>query len=180
MLRGQTSSTKYSPTWEKTSANEVKEQLGLEASLRWLLVAWFEPTTGSGGHFRLDPILRNPPRHIRFDIRFEKSSDSARSTQKLLDMHERTAHPSTTPKTVTVTTKVKTENVKSPVVSACGTSDEWTYFVQHWSDYKQATRLTGEDINFQLLERYDEALHKDLTRSFSNLTLYDEPTLKRM
>ncbi|GFO14918.1 hypothetical protein PoB_004142300 [Plakobranchus ocellatus] len=27
MLRGQTSSTKYSPTWEKTSAKEVKEQV---------------------------------------------------------------------------------------------------------------------------------------------------------
>ncbi|GFO27376.1 hypothetical protein PoB_005388100 [Plakobranchus ocellatus] len=26
MLRGQTSSTKYSPTWVKTSAKEVKEQ----------------------------------------------------------------------------------------------------------------------------------------------------------
>ncbi|GFO13332.1 hypothetical protein PoB_003983700 [Plakobranchus ocellatus] len=27
MLKGQTSSTKYSPTWEKTSAKEVKEQV---------------------------------------------------------------------------------------------------------------------------------------------------------
>ncbi|GFN86910.1 methionine--tRNA ligase, mitochondrial [Plakobranchus ocellatus] len=27
MLRGQTSSTNYSPTWEKASAKEVKEQL---------------------------------------------------------------------------------------------------------------------------------------------------------
>ncbi|GFN75708.1 hypothetical protein PoB_000221400 [Plakobranchus ocellatus] len=27
MLRGQTSSTKYSPTWEKTSAKKVKEQV---------------------------------------------------------------------------------------------------------------------------------------------------------
>ncbi|GFO16879.1 hypothetical protein PoB_004338400 [Plakobranchus ocellatus] len=30
---------------------------------------------------------------------------------------------------------------------------------------------------FQLLECYDEALRKDLTRSFRNLTSYDEPTL---
>ncbi|GFO13770.1 hypothetical protein PoB_004027500 [Plakobranchus ocellatus] len=35
----------------------------------------------------------------------------------------------------------------------------------------------GEDIIFQLLECCDEALRKDLTRSFRNLTSYDEPTL---
>ncbi|GFN92669.1 hypothetical protein PoB_001917500, partial [Plakobranchus ocellatus] len=96
---------------------------------------------------------------------------------KLLDMHERTAHPSTTPTTASMTTRVKAEKVKRPVVSASGTSEEWTYFAQRWSEYKQATRLTGEDIIFQLLEYCDEALRKDLTRSFRNLTSYDEPTL---
>lgn len=96
---------------------------------------------------------------------------------KLLDMHERTAHPATAPTTAPTATGVKAEKVKRPVVSASGTSEEWTYFAQRWSEYKQATRLTGEDIIYQLLECCDETLRKDLTRSFSNLTSYDEPTL---
>ncbi|GFO38615.1 hypothetical protein PoB_006512000 [Plakobranchus ocellatus] len=38
MLRGQTISTKYSPTWEKTSTKEVKEQVenGRRLSLAFL------------------------------------------------------------------------------------------------------------------------------------------------
>ena len=74
-------------------------------------------------------------------------------------------------------TGVKAEKVKRPVISASGTSEEWTYFTQRWTEYKQATRLSGQDIIFQLLECCDEALRKDLSRSFSNLTSYDETTL---
>ena len=96
---------------------------------------------------------------------------------KLLDMHERTAHPPTTPTTVPTATGVKAEKVKRPVISASGTSEEWTYFTQRWAEYKRATHLVGEDINFQLLECCDEALRKDMTRSFNNPTSYDETTL---
>ncbi|GFO05272.1 RNA helicase [Plakobranchus ocellatus] len=87
-------------------------------------------------------------------------------------MHERTAHLSTTPTTSTtafITTGVKAE-VKRQVVSPSRTSEEWTYFVQRWSEYKQATRRTGKDIIFQFLECCDEAPRKDPTRSFNNLT----------
>lgn len=96
---------------------------------------------------------------------------------KLLDIHERTAHPTTTPTTMPTATGVKAEKVKRPVIYPSGTSEEWTYFVQRWSEYKQATRLTGDDIIFQLLECCDETLRKDLTRSFTNLTLSNEHTL---
>ncbi|GFN73920.1 hypothetical protein PoB_000042600 [Plakobranchus ocellatus] len=57
---------------------------------------------------------------------------------KLLNMHERTAHLSTTSTTVSMTAGVKAKKVKRPVVSAPGTSEEWTYFAQRWSEYKQA------------------------------------------
>ena len=69
-----------------------------------------------------------------------------------LDLHERTAHPPTTPTTVPTATGVKAEKVKRPVISASGTSEEWKYFTQRWAEYKRATHLVGKDIIFQLLE----------------------------
>ena len=96
---------------------------------------------------------------------------------KLLDIHERTAHPPQSPLAAQIATGAKAEKVRRPVISTSGTSEEWTYFTTRWSEYKQATRLTGQDIIFQLLECCDEALRKDLSRSFSNLTACDEDTL---
>ena len=96
---------------------------------------------------------------------------------RLIDLHERTAHPTTAPATAPTATVVKAEKVKRPVISASGTSEEWSYFKQRWDEYKLATRLTGNDIIFQLLECCDEALRKDLSRSFTNLIAPDETTL---
>ena len=96
---------------------------------------------------------------------------------KLLEIHERTAHPTTTPATTSTTTGARVEKVKRPIISAAGTSEEWSYFVSRWTDYKNATRLTGDDTIFQLLECCDEALRKDLTRTYVSLTSSDEITL---
>ena len=64
-------------------------------------------------------------------------------------------------------------------MSAAGTSETWAYFLQRWSDYKQATRLTGTDTIYQLLECCDEGLRKDLTRTFGALSSSDEETVLR-
>ncbi|GFO03107.1 RNA helicase [Plakobranchus ocellatus] len=92
---------------------------------------------------------------------------------KLIDLHERTTHPSTvsTPSPVSNT---KAEKVKQPVILAAGTSEEWAYFQQRWSDYKAATHLTGSDVVYQLFECCDENLQKDLTRSFGALANKNE------
>ena len=90
---------------------------------------------------------------------------------RLLDIHAKTAHPDThTPPPATA----KAEKVKRPSISASGSSEEWTYFTQRWSEYKAATHLTGRDIIYQLLECCDEALRKDLTRTFGSLSSSDE------
>ena len=77
----------------------------------------------------------------------------------LICMRGRPTHlPGTTPATAPMATGVKAKKVKHPVISASGTSEEWTYFSQRWSEYKkykQATRLTAHDIIFQLLECCD-------------------------
>ena len=96
---------------------------------------------------------------------------------KLIDLHARTAHPIAAPETAPTATGAKAEKVKRPVISLSGTCEEWSYFEQRWREYKLATRLTGPDIIYQLLECCDEALRKDLSRSFSNLTSSDEETL---
>ena len=59
----------------------------------------------------------------------------------------------------------KVENVRRPVVISGGTSEEWSYFVTRWTDYKAATKITGMDKVIQLLECCDEDLRKDLTRA---------------
>ncbi|GFN77261.1 RNA helicase [Plakobranchus ocellatus] len=68
----------------------------------------------------------------------------------LLDIHSATAHAASTH--VHAPTAAKAEKVRHPTITASGTSEEWAYFLRMWADYKQATRLTGSDIVFQLLE----------------------------
>lgn len=96
---------------------------------------------------------------------------------RLLDLHERTTHPTTLAATASTAPTAKAEKIKRPTLSASGTSEEWAYFRQRWSDYKAATRLTGTDIVFQLLECCDEGLRKDLTRSFGSLSHSNEDTV---
>ena len=63
------------------------------------------------------------------------------------------------------------------MISAAGTSEEWAYFLQRWSDYKAATHLTGSDVVYQSLECYDEAPRKDLKRTFGALAVSDESSI---
>ena len=96
---------------------------------------------------------------------------------RLIDLHGRTAHPAEHAPTPALGA-AKAEKVKRPTISAAGTSEEWAYFLQRWSDdYKAATRLTGSDIVYQLLECCDEMLRKDLTRTFGALASSDESTI---
>ena len=53
-------------------------------------------------------------------------------------------------------TAAKVERVKRPVISAAGSSEEWTYFTYRWTEYVDATKVTGRDKVVQLLECCDE------------------------
>ena len=97
---------------------------------------------------------------------------------QLLELHARTAHPPTTLATGS-STSAKAEKVKRPTIAAAGSSEDWTYFSQRWSDYKAATHLTGQDVVYQLLECCDESLRKDLTRTFGSLSNRTEEALLR-
>lgn len=90
----------------------------------------------------------------------------------LINLHARTAHPADP-----ASCAAKVEKVKRPMVKAAGTTEEWCYFTQRWSEYKAATHLTGTDIVYQLLECCDDGLRKDLTRTFGALTSKNEQTI---
>ena len=62
--------------------------------------------------------------------------------------------------------------MKRPIISAAGTKEAWTYFLQRWADYKAATYLRGPDIVYELLECCD-----DITRTFGALLGKDESTV---
>ena len=59
----------------------------------------------------------------------------------------------------------KVESVRRPNITTGGTSEDWSYFLTRWNDYKTATQLSGTDVVIQLLECCEEDLRKDLTRA---------------
>ena len=89
--------------------------------------------------------------------------------QSMIDLHARTAHPITNNGQITASTS-KCEKVKRPIIAAQGTSEDWNYFSNRWLEYKQATKLQGQDILHQLLECCDDSLRKDITRTHGTLT----------
>ena len=93
----------------------------------------------------------------------------------LLDLHARTAHAAPAPQAPLP--RIKAETVRRPIISASGTEEEWCYFLQRWNTYKQATKLTGADIIFQLLETCEEPLRRDLTRAHGDLSREPEATV---
>ena len=46
----------------------------------------------------------------------------------------------------------KLEEVKRPVITSGGSSEDWAYFESRWKDYVDATKVTGKDKVVQLLE----------------------------
>ena len=85
---------------------------------------------------------------------------------RLIDLHARTAHP---PPAAADPVTTKAEKVRRPTISTQGNTEDWTYFHSRWQEYKAATKITGPDIIFQLLETCDETLRKDLTHTYGTL-----------
>ena len=102
----------------------------------------------------------------------EETEDASVALQ-LLQLHDGTHRPAATQ----TTNKSTAEKVKRPTVNPAGSSEEWSYFVQRWEDYKQATKLTGDEIIFQLLECCEESLRKDLTRTHGRLNTETETSV---
>lgn len=46
----------------------------------------------------------------------------------------------------------KVEKVKRPTIGLSSMSEDWTYFLTRWEEYKEATRVTGREVIVQLIE----------------------------
>ena len=90
-------------------------------------------------------------------------SDALAAT--LLQIHASGTHTSVTAATAPAGSTAKIDKVRRPMVSPAGTSEDWSYFLTRWDDYKEATKITGKDLVIQLLECCDEDLRKDLTKN---------------
>ena len=55
--------------------------------------------------------------------------------------------------------------LKRPTISLAGNSEQWAYFETRWGEYRDGSRLTGQDVVIQLLECCSEDLRWDLTRT---------------
>ena len=93
----------------------------------------------------------------------------------LLQIHASGSHVSSSA-TPASTATAKVDRIRRPTISLAGSSQDWSYFLTRWQDYKEATKITGKDVIVQLLECCDDDLRKDLTRSAGgSLTSQSEP-----
>ena len=72
------------------------------------------------------------------EVTFDEKLDPTVLVQ-LIMMHGNTAHNFSAP--ATVSTAVKPEKVKRPIISAAGTSEDYAYLLQRWEEYKKACNL---------------------------------------
>ena len=89
---------------------------------------------------------------------------------QLLKIHFAGVHAPTTQTTTTLPsaapeTTDKGQKFVRPTISLAGTSEDWSYFLTRWDDYKEATGITGRNRVLQLLECCDEDLRRDLIRT---------------
>ena len=63
------------------------------------------------------------------------------------------------------TAAAKVEKVTRPSINTGVSPADWKYFETRWSDYVEATSITGKTLIIQLLECCDEQLRRDLTRN---------------
>ena len=69
----------------------------------------------------------------------------------------------TAPTPPTVSPRV--EKLRRPTISLAGNSEEWAYFETRWDEYREGSKLTGQDVVVQLLECCSEDLRRDLIRT---------------
>ena len=87
---------------------------------------------------------------------------------QLIALHKQAVHP-TNNTTEQMTQSTRMEKVKRPTVPSGGNSEDWDYFLMRWTEYKLATRLTGQDILSQLTECTSDDFRRDLNRAYGTL-----------
>ena len=100
------------------------------------------------------PVIKCPVPNCQYQTQDVETS----LVVALLNLHAPT-HTSQSSPTAPV------EKVKRPTVKSAGMSEDWTYFISHWTEYKEAINISGREAVIQLLECCEEQLWKDLSRN---------------
>ena len=85
----------------------------------------------------------------------------------LLSIHAQSLHVATPAPAPSYTTgaTARVEKISRPTVDEGVSLEDWLYFEQRWREYKNATRITGLDLTYQLLECCNpDGLRKNLVR----------------
>jgi len=96
---------------------------------------------------------------------YQASCESEQLASTLLQIHASGSHNPAVPATTNSAPASSIPKLKRPVISAGGSSEEWSYFLIRWKDYIAATNITGASQILQLLECCDDELRRDVTRS---------------
>ena len=68
----------------------------------------------------------------------------------------------------------KGERMKQPTINSVCTPEEWSFFLCEWSDFKELSKLTEQDIPRILLQCCDTELRRNLHRYYGNLGIKKE------
>ena len=83
----------------------------------------------------------------------------------LLTIHAQSQHVDTSAPSRTAGATAKVEKISRPTVDEGISLEDWLYFEQRWREYKDATRVAGSDLGYQLLDCCNpEGLRKNLAR----------------
>ena len=108
---------------------------------------------------------------------YKPSVADATLAASLLQIHAMSAHQSVNRPDPGQNVGARVEKVKCPVNAEGGTEEEWLYFEQRWNEYKAATRITGHDLIYQLLDCCDEELRKNRVKAYQSIVGCDEITV---
>ena len=96
----------------------------------------------------------------------------------LLTIHAQSQHVDTPAPSRTVGATAKLEKISRPTVDEGISLEDWLYFKQRWREYKDATRVAGSDLAYQLLDCCNpEGLRKKLVRVHRDALVF-WPTLR--
>ena len=72
-------------------------------------------------------------------------SDALAAT--MLTIHASGMHTAAGPTaaSVDIARSAPVEKVKRPTIAAAGSNEDWSYFQSRWTDYTEATKVTGKD-----------------------------------
>ena len=114
----------------------------------------------------MDPATRTAAVKCPVDrCEYRPNVTDAALAATLLTIHAHSQHVDTPAPSRAAGATAKVEKISRPTVDEGIFLEDWLYFEQRWREYKDATRVAGSDLAYQLLDCCNpEGLRKNLVR----------------